>query len=187
MQALKGFLRHRFFIITVGVVVFYTLVGFFLVPYIMERTLPGSLKKNLNCRVDVGKIRFNPFLFKLEINDFHLEEETGAPVIGFDRLFIDFQTSSLFRWAWTFQHVSLDHLRVNMAMAPDGNLNLTRLLPPKEVEIKTDENVPEEETPPVRMLLHDIRINNGEITFTDRRRSKPAVAKLTPLNPTSAS
>jgi uncharacterized protein involved in outer membrane biogenesis len=181
-QILKDVLRHRIFIISIGAVVFYTLVGFFLLPYIIEKTLPGSLQKNLNCTVDVGKVRFNPFLFKLEINDFDLKEKTGAPVVGFDRLFVDFETVSLFRWAWTFQHVILDNPSVNIAMTPDGNLNLAKLIPPGETETKTTENLSEDAATPVRMLLHDIRINNGEITFTDNRVSKPAVAKLTPLN-----
>ena len=179
-QILKDVLRHRIFIIAVGALVFYTLAGFFLLPYIIEQTLPGSLQKNLNCQADVGKVRFNPFLFKLELNDFNLKEKTGEPVIGFDCLFVDFETTSLFRWAWTFQHIRLDNPRVTIAMASDGGLNLTRLLPPGEP--KTAENLPGDAAAPVRMLLDDIRINNGEITFTDNRMSTPAVAKLTPLN-----
>jgi len=181
-QVLKDLLRRRIFLIAAGAVVFYALVGFFLLPYVIERTLPGTLQKNLNCRADVGKIRFNPFLFKLEINDFNLKEASGAPVIGFDRLFVDFETYSLFRWAWTFQHVRLDNPRVNIAMATGGDLNLTRLLPAAEAEPKQAENDPAEAAAPVRMLLHDMRINNGEVIFTDQRMSTPAVAKLTPLN-----
>ncbi len=181
-QFLKDVLRHRIFIIAVGAVAFYALVGFFLLPYIIEQTLPGSLQKNLNCQATVGKIRFNPFLFKLELNDFNLKEKTGAPVIGFDRLFVDFEAVSLFRWAWTFQHVRLDNPRVTIAMASDGNLNLTKLILPGKTETKKTEPVPDDAATPVRMLLDDIRINNGEITFTDNRMSTPAVAKLTPLN-----
>ena len=181
-QFLKDVLRHRIFIIAVGAVAFYALVGFFLLPYIIEQTLPGSLQKNLNCQATVGKIRFNPFLFKLELNDFNLKEKTGAPVIGFDRLFVDFETVSLFRWAWTFQHVRLDNPRVTIAMASDGNLNLTKLILPGKTETKKTEPAPDDAATPVRMLLDDIRINNGEITLTDNRMSTPAVAKLTPLN-----
>ena len=181
-QVLKNIMRHRIFLIAVGALAVYALVGFFLLPYVIERTLPGSLQKNLNCRADVGKIRFNPFLFKLEVNDFNLTEETGAAVIGFDRLFVDFETSSLFRWAWTFQHVILDHPRMNIEMGADGDLNLTRLVPTAEAETKPAESIPAEAARPIRLLLHGIRINTGEITFTDRRMSTPAVATLTPLN-----
>src|SRR5262245_50144802 len=80
----------------------YTLVGFLLVPRLIARYVPAYAKEHLKRRAEIGHVRFNPFLFKLEVQHFRLQEADGRPIVGFDRLFVDFEGTSLFRRAWTF-------------------------------------------------------------------------------------
>jgi len=80
----------------------YTLCGFFfLAPYLIERYVPRVLPKYLECRVGVGQVRINPFRLTFEANDFSLTETNATPVGRFDRLFLDFELSGLFRWKRT--------------------------------------------------------------------------------------
>ena len=70
-----------------------------------------------------------------------------------DRLFVDFQLSSLFRWAWTFAEIQLEGPRLDVSLAPDGRLNLAELadsFPQSEPAER------QEPAPPRRLLLQGV-------------------------------
>src|SRR5215470_11377607 len=106
MRRLLRFVLRVPFLVTAGIVVFlvlaYTLVGFLLVPRLIRTYAPQYVQEQLKRRAEIGEVRFNPLLFKLEIKQFRLREADGRPLLGFDRLFVDFELSSLVRRAWTF-------------------------------------------------------------------------------------
>ena len=100
------------FLIVAGVLVVlfaaYTLAGFLLVPRLLKTHVPRYAQEQLKRRAEVGEVRFNPLLFKIEIKDFRLQEADGRPIFSFARLFVDFEITSLFRRAWTVAEIQLD-------------------------------------------------------------------------------
>jgi hypothetical protein len=174
----KRVLRSRPFLIAVALLLLYTLAGFFLMPFLVRHFVPRLAQDRLQRPAQIGKVRMNPFVFTFEARDFMLSEADGAPLAGFGRLFIDFETSSLFRWAWTFKSIQLEQPQVNLVMEGDGVLNFTRLAPASPAEPPP---APAEEGPPPRLLLQAVRIADGRIDFTDRRPSEPASIRLAPL------
>jgi hypothetical protein len=156
----------------------YTLAGFFLAPHLVTTYGPKYIQDYLNHPANIGKVRINPFIFTFECNDFSLAGSQGYPILEFRRLFVDFELSSLFSWAWTFREISLDDPGMNVVVEPDGTLNLNRLLALAGSETDSAKTV----SPPVRLVLHNINITDGEIDITDQRQSTPATVKLLPLN-----
>src|SRR5256712_12505732 len=114
--------------VVVVLAVAYTLAGFFLVPRLITSYVPRYVQEQLKRRAEIGEVRVNPLLFKLEIKHFRLQEADGRPLLGFDRLFVDFELSSLFRRAWTFAEIQLEAPRLDVVLAPDGRLNVADLL-----------------------------------------------------------
>ena len=53
--------KSKITIIAAILVVLYTLVGFFLLPFLIERYLPGMLGKSLNYEVSLKQVKINPF------------------------------------------------------------------------------------------------------------------------------
>lgn len=96
MNRLKRILRSKIFIIAVAAVLFYTLAGFFLVPFLVRHYVPAIAQEELKKQAAIGEVRFNPYVFTFEANDFRLEEPGGKPIAGFKRLFIDFELKSLY-------------------------------------------------------------------------------------------
>src|SRR5262245_62871881 len=129
---LPGFVTRLPFLVTAAIVVTlalaYTLAGFFLVPRLITTYVPRYVQEQLQRRAEIGDVRLNPLLFKLEIKHFRLREADGRPLLGFDRLFVDFELSSLFRRAWTFAEIRLEAPRVDVVLARDGRLNRAELL-----------------------------------------------------------
>src|SRR5262249_16823199 len=122
--------------------------------------------------------RVNPLLFKFEIKNFRLTEADGRPLLGFDRLFIDFELArSIVRAAWTFAEIRLEAPRVDAVIAADGRMNIAELLDalPKSEPAK-------EPTKPSRMLLQHAVVQNGVISLTDLAGRTPQTAAVQPIN-----
>lgn len=177
MNRLKRILRSKIFIITVAAVLVYTLAGFFLVPFLVRHYVPKFVQEELQKQAAIGEVRFNPYTFAFEANDFKLEEPGGEPIAGFKRLFVDFELKSLFNRAWTFREVGIDTPLVNAVLAADGTLNLAKLAPASDASPSQ-----EKEGPPPRLIIEQVSIDQGRVDFTDRRQSQPAAVTLAPLN-----
>ncbi len=113
--------------ITAALLGIYAALGYLLVPYLVERSMPGYVQENLGAQATIGKVRFDPFLLKLEADAFQLSTQSAQPVVGFERLVVDLDLASIPNWAWTFGNVSLDGLRLEAEIDKDGRLNLAEL------------------------------------------------------------
>lgn len=157
----------------------YTLAGFLLVPRLITRYVPQYAQEQLKRRAEIGEVRFNPLLFKLEVKRFRLQEADGRPLLGFDRLFVDFEPSSLFRRAWTFADIQLDAPRVDVILTRDGRLNLLDLL---DALPQSDPASRREAKAPRPVLLEHTVVRDGWLTFTDLTGQAPQTAAMQPIN-----
>jgi len=175
MNRIKKIVLSKPFLIGVGVVAFYTLAGFFLVPWLVRHYVPKIVQEQLQKQATIGEVRFNPYVFTFEAKGLRMQEPDGQPIMGFERLFVDFELKSLFNWAWTFRQIALEGPQVNAVIAKDGTLNLAQLAPPSEAE------PPEKDEALPPLIVEDFSIDQGQIDFTDRRLSKPAAIEFKPL------
>jgi len=155
------------------VLAIYLLLGFLLAPRLIERAIPDFAAEKLQRTARVGGVRVNPLLFTAEISDFVLAERDGAPIVGFKRLLVDFELSSLPRWAWTFSTIQVDGLDLRAEIRPDGKLNLAALAE----NLQQGEGAGPPDAAPPRLLLQHVALNGGTVTFSDR--STPALASAT--------
>ena len=182
-ERLRRLVTGRAFLITLAVVgalvLAYTLAGFFLVPRLITTYVPRYVQTELKRRAEIGDVRLNPLLFKLEIKHFRLQEADGRPLLGFDRLFVDFELSSLFRRAWTFAEIQLEAPRLDVVLAPDGRLNVADLLDAFPQGEPASQPAP---TTPRRMLLQHALVRGGVLSFTDLSGRAPQKATMEPIN-----
>jgi len=158
-------------------VALYALAGFVLAPRILRSALMEDIPKTIDATPTVGEIHVNPFLFQLEIKDFSLAAPGGEKLLGFGRLFVDFELSSIWHRAYSFAGIDIDAPFVNAIVAHDGILNLSRLKP------KTPPAKPPEKTqavPAVRIGSFNVR--QGLVTYQDLNRPTEFAARLEPIN-----
>jgi len=174
--------RLRVLIALAAVVVMvaaYAVTGFVLVPRLIRHQVPRYAEEQLKRRVEIGPVRFNPFLFTLEVKTFRLQEPDGRPLLSFDRLFVDFEATSLFRRAWTFARIELDAPRVDAILTRDGRLNLLDLL---DAFPQGDPASRKDTKPPRPLLLEHTVVRGGWLTFTDLMGHAPQTAVVQPIN-----
>jgi len=169
---------NRWLLAGVLAVAIYAVLGFLLTPWILERYVSNYAKETLKRKASIGEVRANPFLFTIEAKEFVLQEADDRPIIGFGRLFVDFELSSLFRWAWTFADIRIEQPSLHADIQQNGRLNFADLadsLP------KSEDSQPKDPRPP-RLLVQHSEVIGGSFTFSDRSHTTPATETFSPLN-----
>ena len=159
----------------------YALAGFVAVPRILRSTLMKEIPKTLDATPAVGEIRFNPFLFQLEIKDFSLAAPNGEQLVGFGRLFVDFELSSIWHRAYSFAAIDLDSPVVRAVVAQDGRLNLLQLSP--KAPPQKPEPQPENKNAPLPALrIGSFKVSQGLLTYADQSRPSAFEARIEPID-----
>jgi hypothetical protein len=154
------------------------MIGFLLTPWIVTRYVSNYAVEKLKRKASIAEVHVNPFLFTFEGKDFVFREADDRPIIGFGRLFVDFELSSIFRWAWTFADIRIERPSIHVEIQHNGRLNFADIagsLPGSKDPQPTDR-------PPPRLLVQHAAIVDGSFTFSDGSRPTPAAATFSPLD-----
>ncbi|MCP3889866.1 MAG: DUF748 domain-containing protein [Desulfobulbaceae bacterium] len=151
-----------------GIVVLYTLVGFFVLPPIVKLLLEKKLPEILHRQVTIDKIRLNPYALTTTIEGFALQrKDTKGSLLAFERVFVDLQTVSLFKMALITKSVDLTGPKINFSRNQDQTFSFADLL-----SKKTEKSPPSEETRPFFFSINNITITKGTIDFHDIFKDK---------------
>ncbi len=162
----------------------YTITGFFIVPPIIQKQIVKNAATKLGREVVLEKVRFNPLNLSLSLQGFALKDPDGATFVGFDEFYVNFQTSSLFRWAYTFKEVRLDSLRTHVRLMPDGKPNFADIVERTEAQAEAQAAAkPGSKKPGVpRVVVGDLQLNGARLWATNLTVPEPEVAAFTPIN-----
>lgn len=158
------------------VVVVYSLLGFFILPAIVKWQLRKQLPALTYRQAEVKQVRMNPYALSLTVRGVTLTETNGTPFAGFDELYVNFQLSSIFRWAWTFGEIRVVHPTANVIRLADGSFNFSNLI---------NTNSPPATNPPTAppaIIVHSLLVTNAVVTFADQATPKPFNTIYGPIN-----
>lgn len=158
----------------------YTFVGFLVLPAILKWQLVKQLPPLTKRQVAVQQVRMNPWTWSLTIRGLALTEPTGEPFASWDEFHVNFQASSLFRWAWTFKEIRLVQPRAQIVLLKDGSLNFANLFPPATnppppATAQTASSVP-------RVNIFHLQITNGFLGLEDQTRRTKFRTEYRPIN-----
>jgi uncharacterized protein involved in outer membrane biogenesis len=159
-----------------GAVALYSVIGFLLVPALVKSQAIAHVEKTLGHTLTLGEVRINPFTLTAEIEDFDLREPSGRSLAAFQRLFVNFETSSLLRRAWTFAVVEVAAPVLKFELRPDGTHNFSALL------AKLQQTPPEPEAPMPRLEIDRIQVDAGRVELADLQAGESATLHLTPIS-----
>ena len=164
------------FLIAAALFGLYLVFGFFLVNPLAQKLLPWIGEEKLASQLSVQQVKFNPLTLEATVDGLKLAEKSGAPLAGFDRLYVNLGTAGLFRWAWRIQDIQLDRPRATLEVRRGGKLNWAALI----AKLNEDKEPPSDSI--ARVLIDHIKIADGDIDYTDANRTgKPFKVSLQPL------
>ncbi|HSW32184.1 MAG TPA: DUF748 domain-containing protein, partial [Steroidobacteraceae bacterium] len=152
-------------VIVAALVGLYALLGFQVAPGIVRDQAAGFVRENYGRELQVGEVRVHPFKLQLEVRDLALPDTDARTMLGFARLFVDFELSSLWQRALVFKDVTLEVPVARAVVRPDGSLNLGDLALP--------ENPGDEDAPLPSIWIQSLAVERGAVTFIDSARTTP--------------
>lgn len=185
MQGLyKQFSNHRRKLISIfAFLVLYSLAGFLLLPWYLEKQLVSITQDRLALNSSVDNIYFNPFSFYFEINDVVINELDGKNLLKLSHFNTNFQASRLLLLKAQLANVTLDGMELNFERlsqtdntltvlakhwansSPQDSINDTSSELSADSELLTDEEaVPSNRLPAIEILSLSLKNINANLT-----------------------
>ncbi len=160
----------------------YAIGGFWLVPKLLRSALLKDVPEAVGMRPTVGEIRFNPFLLQLQVENFSLADSNGEKVLGFERFFIEFEFSSLWRRAYTFGDIEIEAPFLSAIVFKDGGLNLAQLSPKSSAPKSAPKAAQADSGSLPALRIGTFKVSRGLVTYEDRSRASDFSARLQPID-----
>ncbi|PKO37679.1 MAG: hypothetical protein CVU33_11805 [Betaproteobacteria bacterium HGW-Betaproteobacteria-6] len=150
----------------VGIFVVFGLLGFFAAPPLIKLVLQKQLAQQLHRQVSIENIDINPYGLSAKINGFSIKADGGKEVAGFDELFVNLSSASIFKLAAVVDEIRLQGPRVAVSRVAEGRYDISDLLD----EWMQPSDKPASGTP--RFSVNNIQLVNGQIVFDDQPKGK---------------
>ncbi|KGD66465.1 hypothetical protein Y5S_00132 [Alcanivorax nanhaiticus] len=155
----------------------YVLLGFLVAPGLVRDNAQQALEDLTGREVRIDEVKINPLALSATINGFAIHDEQTEVLAGFDHLYVNFQVSSLFRWAWYFDQVALDGLTVRARRNPDSVFNFDDVLTHIEAQVaaepEAEASTDEEEGGLPNIAVGELALTNGDLRYTEAAGKKP--------------
>ena len=160
-------------------VLLYGLAGFFAAPWAVQRLAEEQARKTFQAALTIERVAINPFALSLEINNLELSDPAGHAVATAEQIFVNFQLSSLFNWAYTLAELRLSAPRLDLVRDTEGAFNIDFLLPGSD-EAGQDLNSEPDTLP--RFLIHDLDVEDLVVDWRDRAGHNTVHTQLGPAS-----
>src|SRR5713226_4274703 len=147
-----------------GVVALFGLAGFVGVPLLLRHIATGQLATALHRPVSVGKIRFNPYRLKLDLDQLHVgERDSPYPFVDIGHLHVKVSWTSLFRLAPVVHEVTIERPAIHVVRIAEQRFNFSDL-----ISTPAEKPSPPPSGKPFRFAVSNIQIHEGELRFDDK-------------------
>jgi uncharacterized protein involved in outer membrane biogenesis len=151
-------------------VLLFGVFGFLAGPPIARALLVDLLTKQLHRPASVGDISINPYTLSAEVHDLKIGNATGGETAGFDLLFVNLDSASLFRGGPVIEELRLAGPRIRLVREAAGKYDISDLL---------EEWLKPSDSPTPRFSVNNIQISGGRIDFDDKPTARQhTVAEL---------
>jgi hypothetical protein len=153
-------------VIIVAIVVFLGVATYFAVPPILRHVVTGPVAASIHRQVSVGKIGFNLYRLKLDVDKLHVSErDSPATFVDIGHLRVKVSWASLFRFAPVVGEVAIDKPAIHVVRADAQKFNFSDLLESAPVD---KSKPPPPPSSPMRFAVSNIQIRDGDVQFEDQ-------------------
>jgi len=151
----------------------YTLLGFFGLPYAIKNIAPKYLK-DYNATLFVSDAKFNPFTF--ELNATNAELNTTSPLFSTKQIDLKLKPFSIFKKLVEIDIFRLDEPKVKIARDKKANFNFSNFI--------SDDNATSEDnsTSSINFALNNAKIIKGSFSYSDQNLTKPFNVSFDDIN-----
>lgn len=175
-------MKHKLKWTLIGLGALYLIVGFFVIPFTLEKKLPEIVSEATGGSFTVGSVSFNPLIARLEINEISLEDPQGEAFFDMSQLIANVSLISLFTATVHVEDIELFEPRTTIKHNEDGSFNfdwLTQSNTQETEEMSSEDNSTSAELPRVR--VDRFALVDGRASYADMTKAKPFEVGLGPV------
>jgi uncharacterized protein involved in outer membrane biogenesis len=161
-------------------IVVYALAGFFLAPWLVKKNAIESVRQIYDAELRIEEVAINPFVLSLRIDGLELDSPDEQAFVRIEQILVNFQLSSLFRWAWTFREIRIDMPEMFVSRDGEGNLNVAFLVIAGEPSADVPDDAADDG--PARLMIHDFAINEAVAHWSDDVPAETVDTTFGPVN-----
>lgn len=153
--------RVRFWLLVLVVV--YTLLGFFVVPWVVQYIAVNTVRDDFGRELRIDAVHANPYTLTLWVDGVALDDTDNHQLLGWERLFVDLAWSSAVNRTWIFQTIRLDKPIIQEERFASGETRLSRLPP------EPSDKAPTEDEPAAlpALRINELRVEGAVLRFAD--------------------
>lgn len=170
--------RRRRWSIAAVVLAVFVVFGFFGMPPIIKAEATKQLSLALHRDVTIGSVRINPLVFSVTVEELAIKDRDGGPFAGWKRLYVNFDTWSLFAGEWRFQEIALDGFTGRVELRKDGSFNFSDLI--ASPASSSGLAAPAKSGWPLR--IKKLAVSSALVSFADYARASPFATVLGPVS-----
>ncbi len=147
----------------IGLILFYFVGTLVIIPLVLPWALSVQATKFLKVPVKLRSAVVNPFLWRVTLKGFQIQDASTRALVAFDRLSVDVSCLSLLKKIYRIESVELSGLAVAATLSENGRINLLDLFPAVSP-------VAAEQKPTVlpALFIDAIVIRDARISFEDK-------------------
>lgn len=163
-----------------GLLLFYTVAGFLILPVIVRRVAVKELSQQLDREAAIQSVKINPFALSASVQGLLIKDKDGEPFVSWDDVYVNFQLSSFFGRAWVFKEISVVKPFVRGQMNEDGTFNFSDLI--TKFSASTNAAPKPESTRPLVLHIGRLHISGATAAVADFTPRTPFKRTIGPLN-----
>ena len=105
----------------------YSLSGFILLPLAIKYFLTHGFAQSIHQNVQISEVLIDPFRMSLGIKGMQVNDSSGAPLLAFEQLFLDYEVTSFWRSEYGIEQFTIEKPYVKLVLDAEGNSNLATL------------------------------------------------------------
>lgn len=148
-----------------GLLLFYTVVGFFILPPIIRAVAVKELSEDLNRKVTIQSVKVNPFVPSLAIRGLLVQDKDGQPLLSWNNVYVSFEVSSFFRKAWTFREITVTSPYARAQMNKDYTYNFSDLV--AKYSATPANAAPKQPSKPLMVRVKHLKVTDARLSLAD--------------------
>ena len=176
--------RRKQVVWILGLLLFYTVLGFLILPPIVRAIAVKQLSLQLDRQVSIEKIKINPFALSTTVRGLLIKDKDGQPFISWDEVYVNFQLLSFFGHPWVFKEISVTKPYARVQINKDYTLNFSDLIAKFSTNTSAAPAVPAAPSKPLALRVDRLQITGAAVAFSDFTTREPFKRIIGPLNVT---
>ncbi len=167
---------RRLLAAAIACIILFGAAGLFVLPPIIRTQAEKRLSAELDRTVSIGRVRVNPFVLSLSLEDLDIRERDGSgSFLGWRRLYVRFDAFASLGGDWVLGAIELDGFHASAVASPSGSFNFSDLLS----KLPLPSANPAKPGRPIR--VGRLSVSDSRVDFSDRSLKRPFATQVGPL------